>query len=62
MLHVDLCNFKITQKRSNEQRVSAPTSVILLTTAGNIHSLNCLSHVTYAQMYQNVVKPLTHPS
>ena len=50
---------------SNAQHVSTPTTMILPTTVGTLHSLNCFGHIIYApqtSMYQNIAKLLTQPS
>ena len=43
-LHIHLCSFQSTDKGSNAQRVSAPTTITLSTIANILQALNCFSH------------------
>ena len=55
--------FKSHIEWSNAQYISTLTTIILPSTAGNYHSLNCFTHMIcmpQTSTYQNIAKSLTH--
>ena len=57
--------FKSQPGWSNAQCISTPPIMILPTTAGTSHSLNCFGYEIYmlqTSTFQNIAKLLTHPS
>ena len=65
MLHIHLYSFKLHIEWCNTKKISAPITMIITTTVGTVHCLNCFSHIIYEPhilIYQNIAKLLTQPS